>query len=198
MHRLGVYPTWILYSTTIEAPQIVEMFPAYYFFNGLLSVLLVLHVIWTYFILKIVYKAMYSGKVLYSVLTFNIELRKFEVLTSLSQTEKDSRSESSDLTISSSSSEEVGGDRSRTKKQDWWDINIYTVTKCQHVKKATRDFPFYSQRYCTRTRWFEKRNQHHTSFCDFVRKELKLSVVNARIHAITFPQERKCSKKVFN
>ena len=25
--RLGVYPTWILYSTTIEAPQIVEMFP---------------------------------------------------------------------------------------------------------------------------------------------------------------------------
>ena len=41
LRRLGVYPTWILYSTTIEAPQIVEMFPAYYFFNGLLSVLLV-------------------------------------------------------------------------------------------------------------------------------------------------------------
>ena len=61
--RLGVYPTWILYSTTIEAPQIVEMFPAYYIFNGLLSILLVLHVIWTYFILKIIYKAMYSGKV---------------------------------------------------------------------------------------------------------------------------------------
>lgn len=60
--RLGVYPTWILYSTTIEAPQIVEMFPAYYIFNGLLSILLVLHVIWTYFILKIIYKAMYSGK----------------------------------------------------------------------------------------------------------------------------------------
>ncbi len=28
--RLGVYPTWILYSTTIEAPQIVEMFPGNY------------------------------------------------------------------------------------------------------------------------------------------------------------------------
>ncbi len=53
----------LFFSTTIEAPQIVEMFPAYYIFNGLLSVLLVLHVIWTYFILKIVYKAMYSGKV---------------------------------------------------------------------------------------------------------------------------------------
>ena len=65
--RLGVYPTWILYSTTIEAPQIVEMFPAYYIFNGLLSILLVLHVIWTYFILKIIYKAMYSGKVIFAV-----------------------------------------------------------------------------------------------------------------------------------
>ena len=61
--RLGVYPTWILYSTTIEAPQIVEMFPAYYIFNALLAILLMLHVIWTYFILKIVYKAMYTGKV---------------------------------------------------------------------------------------------------------------------------------------
>ena len=61
---MGVYPTWILYSTTIEAPQIVEMFPAYYIFNGLLFILLVLHVIWTYFILKIIYKAMYSGKVI--------------------------------------------------------------------------------------------------------------------------------------
>lgn len=83
--RLGVYPTWILYSTTIEAPQIVEMFPAYYIFNGLLSILLVLHVIWTYFILKIIYKAMYSGK-----------------------TEKDTRSDSdSDETVSTSSASSV-------------------------------------------------------------------------------------------
>jgi hypothetical protein len=51
------------YSTTIEAPQIVEMFPAYYIFNALLSTLLILHVVWTYFILKIVYKGIYSGKV---------------------------------------------------------------------------------------------------------------------------------------
>merc|ERR1712117_351542 len=60
--RLGIYPTWILYSTTIEAPQIVEMFPAYYIFNALLSTLLILHVVWTYFILKIVYKGIYTGK----------------------------------------------------------------------------------------------------------------------------------------
>ena len=39
------------------------MFPAYYIFNILLSILLVLHVIWTYYILKIVYKALGSGKV---------------------------------------------------------------------------------------------------------------------------------------
>ena len=43
--------------------QIVQMFPAYYIFNILLSILLVLHVIWTYYILKIVYKALSSGKV---------------------------------------------------------------------------------------------------------------------------------------
>eukprot|EP00095_Tigriopus_kingsejongensis_P012731 maker-scaffold43_size480169-snap-gene-2.25 protein:Tk12731 transcript:maker-scaffold43_size480169-snap-gene-2.25-mRNA-1 annotation:"lag1 longevity assurance homolog 6" len=79
--RLGVYPTWILYSTTIEAPQIVEMFPAYYLFNGLLAMLLILHVIWTYFILKILYKAMYTGK-----------------------TEKDTRSDSSAVTLSSNAS----------------------------------------------------------------------------------------------
>jgi len=58
--RLWIFPAWILYSTTVEAPQLVEMFPAYYIFNGLLSVLLVLHVIWTYFILKLPYNALYK------------------------------------------------------------------------------------------------------------------------------------------
>jgi len=75
--RLGVYPTWILYSTTIEAPQLVEMFPAYYIFNFLLSILLVLHVIWTYYILKIAYRSVVIG------------------------TTEDSRSDSEDETISS-------------------------------------------------------------------------------------------------
>ena len=79
--RLGVYPTWILYSTTIEAPQIVEMFPAYYIFNALLAILLMLHVIWTYFILKIVYKAMYTGKVIlesfFSLKSIECEVKMF-------------------------------------------------------------------------------------------------------------------------
>jgi len=82
--RLGFFPTWVLYSSTIEAPQLVEMFPAYYIFNGLLSVLLVLHVIWTYFILKIGYKALAN---------------QVEEL-------KDSRSDSDSDTLSSSIEEE--------------------------------------------------------------------------------------------
>jgi len=56
--RLGLFPTWILYSATVEAPQILEMFPAYYIFNGLFSVLLILHVIWTFFIYKIAFNAL--------------------------------------------------------------------------------------------------------------------------------------------
>ena len=48
----------ISFSSTVEAPQIVEMFPAYYIFNGLFSILLVLHVIWTYFIYKVAYRSL--------------------------------------------------------------------------------------------------------------------------------------------
>jgi len=36
--------------------QIVPMFPVYYIFNFLLSVLQILHIIWTYYIVKIAYK----------------------------------------------------------------------------------------------------------------------------------------------
>jgi len=43
--------------------QIVQMFPAYYIFNVLLSTLLILHVIWTYYILKILCQALLSGRV---------------------------------------------------------------------------------------------------------------------------------------
>jgi len=83
--RLGLFPTWILFSATIEAPQMVEMFPAYYIFNCLLSVLLVLHVIWTYFILKIAFHAVLAKK--------DEELR-------------DSRSDSEEDTVSDTEQEE--------------------------------------------------------------------------------------------
>lgn len=60
--RLGFYPR-IIYSTSIEAPSILPMFPAYYIFNSLLILLLLLHIAWTYLILKIAYDSLKSGKV---------------------------------------------------------------------------------------------------------------------------------------
>uniref|UniRef100_U5EU05 Putative schlank n=1 Tax=Corethrella appendiculata TaxID=1370023 RepID=U5EU05_9DIPT len=59
--RLALYPR-IIYSTSIEAPKIVPMFPAYYIFNGLLILLLVLHIGWTYLIIQIAIKALKSGQ----------------------------------------------------------------------------------------------------------------------------------------
>lgn len=59
--RLFIYPFWILRSTCIDAKKLVEMFPAYYIFNTLLVLLLGLHIIWTYFILKVLYRAVLSG-----------------------------------------------------------------------------------------------------------------------------------------
>jgi hypothetical protein len=63
--RLGLYPR-ILYSTTVEAPQILPMFPAYYIFNSLLVLLLLLHIGWTYLIIQIAIKALKSGQVSYA------------------------------------------------------------------------------------------------------------------------------------
>ena len=61
--RCGVYPTWILYSTLIDAENFVEMFPAYYIFNSLLGTLQLLHILWTYFLFKAIQKALSKGGV---------------------------------------------------------------------------------------------------------------------------------------
>lgn len=60
--RLGFYPR-IIYSSSVEAPQILPMFPAYYIFNSLLIMLLLLHILWTYMILKIAYNSIKCGMV---------------------------------------------------------------------------------------------------------------------------------------
>lgn len=60
--RLGFYPR-VIYSSSVEAPRILPMFPAYYIFNSLLIMLLCLHVAWTYMILKIAHSSLKSGKV---------------------------------------------------------------------------------------------------------------------------------------
>lgn len=71
--RLGFYPR-IIYSSSVEAPSILPMFPAYYIFNSLLILLLCLHVAWTYLILKIAHTAWKSGQVIiyshYSLLEY--------------------------------------------------------------------------------------------------------------------------------
>jgi len=56
--RLAYFPTIVIFSTSLEAGQILQMFPAYYVFNFLLTLLLILHLIWGYFILKVAYKAL--------------------------------------------------------------------------------------------------------------------------------------------
>ncbi|XP_028681691.1 ceramide synthase 5 [Erpetoichthys calabaricus] len=61
--RLFIYPFWILKSTLFESWEIIGPYPSWWFFNGLLVVLQILHIIWSYFILRIAYKALVLGKV---------------------------------------------------------------------------------------------------------------------------------------
>ena len=59
--RLAYFPTIVIFSTSLEAGQILQMFPAYYVFNFLLTLLLILHLLWGYFILKVAYKVLSPG-----------------------------------------------------------------------------------------------------------------------------------------
>jgi len=60
--RLGLFPSWVLYSTVVEAAQMVQMFPVYYIFNFLMTVLQVLHVIWFTFLVTIVVQVVMADK----------------------------------------------------------------------------------------------------------------------------------------
>ena len=60
-------------STTIDATYIVEFFPAYYIFNSMLMGLLVLHCIWTYYILLMAYQALSAGQVSERSLRWGVE-----------------------------------------------------------------------------------------------------------------------------
>lgn len=59
--RLGFFPR-IIYSMSFDGPRVVEIFPAFYIFLALLMMLLVLHIAWTYLILKIAYIALNCGQ----------------------------------------------------------------------------------------------------------------------------------------
>ncbi|XP_071517910.1 ceramide synthase 6 isoform X6 [Panulirus ornatus] len=53
--RTGLYPLWIVSSTLFQAHVILQMwYPVYYIFNGMLLLLLLIHIGWTYLILRIV------------------------------------------------------------------------------------------------------------------------------------------------
>ncbi|CAG5119113.1 unnamed protein product [Candidula unifasciata] len=81
--RLVVFPIWILNTTAVEIHDYVTTFPAYWFFNGLLLVLQLLHIMWTYLILNIAFQKFQTGAI-----------------------EKDVRSESDDELSESSASED--------------------------------------------------------------------------------------------
>ena len=53
--RVGLYPFWIMKTTLFRAHVILQLwYPVYYIFNGLLLGLLLIHIMWTYLILRIV------------------------------------------------------------------------------------------------------------------------------------------------
>ncbi|ODM90846.1 Ceramide synthase 6, partial [Orchesella cincta] len=54
--RLVIYPFYVLHSFIFEAPKIMATFPAYWMLFGLLFVLQILHIFWTFFIVKAVIK----------------------------------------------------------------------------------------------------------------------------------------------
>ncbi|XP_049879537.1 ceramide synthase 5-like [Pectinophora gossypiella] len=60
--RVGIFPFYVIWSTSIRAPMLLPMFPAYYIFNSLLTLLLLLHIVWTWLILQIAYRALSAGQ----------------------------------------------------------------------------------------------------------------------------------------
>ena len=53
----------VISTTLIESQDYLSMFPAFYLFNMLLCILQVLHIFWSYLILRMVYSYVFSAKV---------------------------------------------------------------------------------------------------------------------------------------
>lgn len=60
--RLYIYPFWVLHSVIYHHQAIIGTSLPYFLLTSLLILLQVLHVIWTYFILKVVLEAVSQGK----------------------------------------------------------------------------------------------------------------------------------------
>ncbi|KAJ8371498.1 hypothetical protein AAFF_G00307770 [Aldrovandia affinis] len=61
--RLVIFPFWILNTTLFESWEIIGPYPSWWLFNSLLLVLQTLHIIWSYLIARIAFKAIVRGKV---------------------------------------------------------------------------------------------------------------------------------------
>ncbi|KAK7010378.1 ceramide synthase 2 [Biomphalaria glabrata] len=61
--RLFIYPFWVLNASAVEIHDYVTTFPAYWFFNGLLFVLQLLHIMWTYLLLTVAFQKFTLGSI---------------------------------------------------------------------------------------------------------------------------------------
>nr|XP_039271543.1 ceramide synthase 2-like isoform X1 [Styela clava] len=61
--RLVIFPFWIIHTTYIKSMWLFDPYPGYYFFNALLMVLQVLHIFWSYLILRMAFFMVTAGKV---------------------------------------------------------------------------------------------------------------------------------------
>lgn len=62
LSRLIYYPFVVIYSASFEVYDSLEPFPAYYFFNLLLIVLQILHIIWSFMIARIALQKVFKNK----------------------------------------------------------------------------------------------------------------------------------------
>lgn len=60
--RIVLFPFWVIHSSMVQSWQIIGPFPAWFFFNGLLSILMGLNIYWFLFILKMVLKIVFTEK----------------------------------------------------------------------------------------------------------------------------------------
>lgn len=73
--RCYVLPTRVIYYTAYEATKLIPVFPAYYIFNALLCFLQLLHFIWTWLIIKMMYYAIKNdgvSNIAYLTLSFYV------------------------------------------------------------------------------------------------------------------------------
>ncbi|XP_013916760.1 PREDICTED: ceramide synthase 4-like, partial [Thamnophis sirtalis] len=59
--RMGIFPCKIIYNTYYYSMEIYQPFFGYYFLNGLLMALQLLHAFWSYLIIRMVYRFLLCG-----------------------------------------------------------------------------------------------------------------------------------------